>query len=342
MPPRTAPSATVCPHRRRAALIAAGASALVAAIAQLTPGPARAQANDKPLKIILPVGAGSGVDTIARAAQPALIKALGGQPVIIENLPGAGGVTGASVLAKAAPDGLTIGIVSNNHVINPSVYKKMPFDTVEDFTEISVLGTTPMVLVVNPAKVPAKNAKELVAFLKARPDAYNYASSGNGTVLHLAAELFVDEAGVPIRHIPYKGAGPMIADLVGGQVELGVLALPAIQGQLKNGSLRAIGVMSAKRNAAAPDVPTFAEQGMPGVEIEGWFAVIAPAKLPPAEVRRIHDAFVTAFNTAEVKEAMARQGNDIHPSTPEAAAAFFRSEVARYAKLVKKANITLD
>ena len=329
-------------NQRRSVLIAASLSALLLAAVALMPGRARAQANDKPLKIILPVGTGSGVDTIARTAQVALSKALGGQPVVIENLPGAGGITGASALAKAAPDGLTIGIVSNNHVINPSVYKKMPYDTVEDFTEISVLGTTPLVLVVNPAKVPAKNAKELVAFLKARPDAYNYASSGNGTILHLAAAVFVDEAAVPVKHIPYKGVGPMLADLMGGQVELGVLALPSIQGQLKGGSLRAIGVMSAKRTPAAPDLPTFAEQGMPGAEVEAWFAVLGPAKLPPAEVKRIHDAFVAAFDTPEVKEAMAKQGNDIHPSTPEAAAAFFRSEVAKYAKLVKKAGVQLD
>lgn len=302
---------------RRRLLLAVGLPLAALAAVAVWPGASRAQAGDRPpLKIILPVGAGSGVDTITRAAQAALAKALG-QPVVIENLPGAGGITGTSAIAKAAPDGLTIGVVSNNHVINPSVYKKMPYDTVADFTEISVMGTTPMVLVVNPAKVPAKTAKELVAFLKARPDAYNYASSGNGTILHLAAEVFVDEAGVPIRHIPYKGVGPMVADLIGGQVELGVLSLPSVQGQIRNGTLRPIGVMSARRSAAAPDLPTFAEQGMPGVEVEGWFAVVGPARLPPAEVKRIHEAFVAAYNTPEVKEAMARQGNDIHPSTPE-------------------------
>jgi len=301
-----------------------------------------AQTTDKPLRIILPVGAGSGVDTIVRAVGPALSKALGGQPVMIENLPGAGGITGTASLVKAAPDGLTIGVVSNNHVINPSVYKKIPFDSIEDITAISVIGSTPMVLVVNPAKVPAKNVKELIAFLKARPDAYNYASSGNGTILHLAAEMFVDEAGVVIRHIPYKGSGPMIADLIGGQVEMGVLALPAIQGHLKNGALRAIGVGGQSRSAAAPEIPTIAEQGLPNYDASGWFAVIAPAKLPAAEVKRLHAAFITAFATPEVKEAMARQGNDIHPSTPEAAARFFRSETERYAKLVRKSDIKVD
>lgn len=321
-------------HRRLITLLATGL--LCAA------PPLWAQTTDKPLRIILPVGAGSGVDTIVRAVGPALSKALGGQPVMIENLPGAGGITGTASLVKAAPDGLTVGVVSNNHVINPSVYKKIPFDSIEDITAISVIGSTPMVLVVNPAKVPAKNVKELIAFLKAKPDAYNYASSGNGTILHLAAEMFVDEAGVVIRHIPYKGSGPMIADLIGGQVELGVLALPAIQGHLKSGALRAIGVGGQSRSTAAPEIPTIAEQGLPNYDASGWFAVIAPAKLPAAEVKRLHAAFTAAFATPEVKEAMARQGNDIHPSTPEAAARFFRSETERYARLVKKSDIKVD
>jgi len=321
-------------HRRLITLLATGLLCVTPTL--------WAQTTDKPLRIILPVGAGSGVDTIVRAVGPALSKALGGQPVMIENLPGAGGITGMASLVKAAPDGLTIGVVSNNHVINPSVYKKIPFDSIEDITAISVIGSTPMVLVVNPAMVPAKNVKELIAFLKARPDAYNYASSGNGTILHLAAEMFVDEAGVVIRHIPYKGSGPMIADLIGGQVEMGVLALPAIQGHLKNGALRAIGVGGQSRSAAAPEIPTIAEQGLPNYDASGWFAVIAPAKLPAAEVKRLHAAFITAFATPEVKEAMARQGNDIHPSTPEAAARFFRSETERYAKLVRKSDIKVD
>ena len=297
---------------------------------------------DKPLRIILPISAGSGVDTIARASVVALTKALGGQPVVIENLPGAGGITGASALAKAAPDGLTIGLVSNNHVINPSVFKKLPYDTLADFTPISVMGATPFVLVVNPAKVAAHNVKELVALLKAKPDAYNYGSSGNGTVIHLAGEMFVDEAQVVIRHIPYKGTGPMVTDLIGGQVELGVVALPAVQAHIKSGALRAIGICGSARTPAAPDIPTIAEQGLPNYNIEGWFAVIGPAKLPADQVKRIHNAFVLAFAAPDVKEAMAKQGNVINPSTPEAAAQFMRAEMARYAALAKKSGITLD
>jgi tripartite-type tricarboxylate transporter receptor subunit TctC len=322
------------PLTRRLALGAIAQACTLTAWAQSTP--------DKPLRIILPIGAGSGVDAIARVAAPALMKTLGGQPVVMENLPGAGGITGASALAKAAPDGLTIGIVSNNHVINPSVFKKMPYDTLADFTPISIMGATPFVLVVNPAKVPARNVKELIALLKAKPDAYNYASSGNGTVIHLAGEMFVDEAQVKIRHIPYKGTGPMVTDLIGGQVELGVVSLPAVQAHLKSGALRAIGLCGSARTPAAPDIPTIAEQGLPNYSIEGWFAVLGPAKLPADQVKRIHDAFVAAYASPEVKEAMAKQGNVINPTSPEAATQFFRSEMARYAVLAKKAAIALD
>lgn len=314
---------------------------LVLAACAMTALPAFAQ-SDKTLRIILPVGAGSGVDTIARAAVPSLIKALGGQAVVIDNLPGAGGITGTSVLAKAAPDGLTIAMVSNNHVINPAVYKKIPYDTVADFTPIAIMGATPFVLVVNPAKVAAKNVQELIALLKAKPEAYNYASSGNGTIIHLAGEMFVEEAKVQVRHIPYKSTGAMVTDLIGGQVEMGVIALPAAQAHLKSGALRAIGLCGKTRTPAAPELATIAEQGLPNYDIEGWFAVLAPAKLPEIQIKRIHEAFVAAFNTPEVKEAMAKQGNLINPSTPEAAARYLRSEMTRYAALAKKAGIVLD
>jgi tripartite-type tricarboxylate transporter receptor subunit TctC len=317
-------------------------TALIAATLTLTAVAGGAYAADKPLRVVLPIGAGSGVDTIVRAAGPSLTKALGGQPVVIENLPGAGGTTGTLQVVKAAPDGQTIGVVSNNHVVNPSVYKKMPFDALNDLTPISVVGATPFVLVVNPAQVPAKNAKELQAFLKAKPGNYNYASSGNGTIIHLAGEMFVDAAGVDVKHIPYKSTGAMVADLIGGQVQMGVVAVPAVQGHLKSGALRAIGVMGKQRVPSLPDVPTIAEQGFPDVDIAGWFAVIGPPKLPPAEVKRLHAAVVSAFAMPETKEAMAKQENVIEPMTPEASAQFFRTEQERYARLVKKANITLD
>ena len=307
--------------------------ALVAAL------PSFAQ-SEKLTKLILPFAAGSGVDVITRASSKSLAAALGGA-VVIENQPGAGGIVGTSALVKSVPDGATLSVVSNNHVIYPSVYKSLPFDPINDITPIAVMGTTPMVLVVNP-KVAAQNSNELIALLKAKPDAMNYASSGNGTILHLAAEMFLDEAGVKAKHIPYKGVGPMITDLIGGQVDFGVLALPAIQAHLKSGALRAIGTSSKARLAAAPEIPTFAEQGLPGYLVEGWFAVIGPKNLPAAEVKRVHAAFTSAFASAEVKETMNKQGNSIAISSPEASAAFFKSEMDKYAKLVKKAGVKLD
>lgn len=309
-----------------------------AALAALVP--AQGQMGERAVKFILPVATASGVDTITRAAQPALSKALAA-PVVVENQPGAGGIVGTSALVKSPPDGYTLSIVSNNHVIYPSVYKSVPFDAVADITPIAVIGSTPIVIVVN-SKVPASNAKELIALLKANPGKYNYGSSGNGTILHLAAAMFFDEAGVMATHVPYKGVGPMLTDLIGGQVEIGALSLPSVQQHLKSGALRAIGVGTAQRLAAAPEIPTMVEQGLPNYLVEGWFAVIGPAKMTPADVKRIHNAFATAFATPDVREAMAKQGNTINVSTPEYANQFFRSELAKYAKLVKKTGIELQ
>lgn len=313
----------------------------IAAAALLAGAPGVHAQGDKPVRFILPVATASGVDTITRAAAPALAKALG-HPVVVDNQPGAGGIVGTQQLVKAAPDGFTLSIVSNNHVIYPSVYKSLPFDPVNDITPIAVIGATPIVVVVNPNKIAAKNVKELVDLLKAKPSAYNYGSSGNGTILHLAAEMFFDEAGVKIQHVPYKGVGPMLTDLIGGQVDIATLALPSIQQHLKSGALRAIGVGTATRLAAAPEIPTVVEQGLPGYLVEGWFAVIGPKGLPAAEVKRIHAAVTAAFAAPEVKEAMARQGNTINISTPEYAGQFFRSELAKYALLVKKAGVELQ
>ena len=296
--------------------------------------------SDTVLRVILPNATGSGVDAITRAAQDALGKPLG-RTVIVENQPGAGGIVGMSALARAAPDGGTIGVVSNNVVIFPSVYKTLPFNMPGDFTPIAICGSTPMILVVNP-KVAATNSKELIALLKAKPGDMNYASGGNGTILHLATELYLDQAGAKAPHIPYKGVGPMLTDLIGGQVQFATAALPSVQGHLKSGALRAIGTTTAQRIAAAPEIATFVEQGLPGVVIDAWFAVIGPKGMALANVQRIHAGVVAAFAVPEVREMMARQGNVIDVGTPEQAHSFFRSEMARFAALVKKAGIELQ
>ena len=297
---------------------------------------ARAQI-ERPVRFILPISAGSGVDTIVRASAAAIGKALG-QTVVVENQPGAGGVVGTQAMIKAPPDGMTLSVVSNNHVIYPSVLKSLPFDPLNDITPIAVLGGAPLVLVVNP-KLPAKDLKSFISLLKSNPGRYNYASPGNGTILHLAAEIFKDLSGTFSTHIPYRGFGPMMQDIVAGQVDWGVGALAAVAGQVKAGNLRALCVSSLARSPAAPDIPTSAEAGLPFFVVEGWFAVVGPKGLRTEDVKRIHAAFRTAFATAEVKEAMAKQGNIIKISTPEAAQEFFGAELKRYARVVKRAGV---
>ena len=303
----------------------------------LAAGAAFAQ-QDRPVRFVLPNAPGSGVDAITRAAQPAFAKALGA-PVVVENQTGAGGVIGLQTLARSAPDGHTLAVVSNNVVIFPSVLKSLPFDVLADFTPIALVGSTPMVLVVNPAKMAATSHKEFVALVKGKPDAFNYGSSGSGTILHLAMELYLDAAGIKVRHIPYKGVGPMVSDLLGGQVDFAAAALPSVQGHIASGKLRAIGVFPAQRTPAAPQIATFAEQGLANFEVEAWFAVIGPKGMSAATVKKVHDAVSAAFNDAAVKEAMAKQGNTIQISTPEQAQAAFRSEMAKYAALVRKVGL---
>jgi tripartite-type tricarboxylate transporter receptor subunit TctC len=318
---------------RRTLLSAALALAASAPWAQ-TPG-------EKTVKFILPNATGSGVDAITRAAQPALAKALG-HPIVVENQPGAGGIVGLQALAKSAPDGFTLSVVSNNVVILPSVYKTVPFDMPGDFTPIAVIGATPIVLVVNPQKVPAKDHKEFAALLKSKPDQFNYGSGGNGTILHLTGEQYVGEVGASAKHIPYKGVGPFVTDLIGGQIDFGTLALPSVQQHIASGALRAIGIGSAQRSPAAPNIPTFVEQGAPNYVVEAWFGVLGPKGMAAADVKRVHDALKAAFADPAVKEAMDKQGNTIAISTTEFAQSYFRTEKDKYAKLVKKAGIELQ
>ena len=318
------------PNRRQALSWVAAATATFA-------GQAWAQA-DRTIKFILPNATGSGVDAITRAAAPALAKALG-HAVVVENQTGASGVIGLQALSKNPPDGFTLSVVSNNVVIFPSVMKSLPFNMPGDFTPIAVVGSTPMVLVVNPQKVAASGSREFIAALKGRPGGFNFGSGGTGTILHLAAEMFLDVAKLSAKHIPYKGVGPMVTDLLGGQIDFAVVALPSVQQHIKSGALRAIGMCADKRTAAAPEVPTFVEQGLTDYVMEAWFAVIGPKGMSGADVKRIHDGVVAAFNDAAVRDTMAKQGNTIAISSPEQAQRSFQSELLRYAALVKKVGI---
>lgn len=321
---------------KREFLLKSASAGLAFGLTQFAPF-ALAQA-ERGVRFVLPNATGSGVDAITRAAQPAFSKAFAAN-VIVENQPGAGGVLGLQTLAKSVPDGTTLSLVSNNVVILPSVLKALPFNMETDFTPISTVGSTPLVMVVNPQKISATNSRELIALLKAKPDTYNFASSGTGTILHLATEMFLEQAGVKARHIPYKGVGPMVTDLLGGQVEFGTLALPSVMQHIKSGALRAIGVGEPQRISIAPDIPTFVEQGMPNYIVDAWFAIIGPKGMTPETSKRVHQAIVTAFNDPATKAAMDRQGNRINIRTPEETAVYFKNELQKYAALVKAAGI---
>jgi len=303
----------------------------------LAASPLAAAAQDRVVRFVLPNATGSGVDAITRAMQPALGKLIGAN-VVVENQPGAGGIVGLQTLARAQPDGATLSVVSNNVVIFPHIHKSLPFAMPDDFAVITVCGYTPVVLVAHP-KVAAKDAKELVALMKAKPDGLTYGSSGAGTILHLAAAMFLDETGTQARHVPYKGVGPMVTDLLGGHVDFVTAALPSVQQHLKSGALRAIGVATDRRVAAAPDIPTFVEQGVPKYVVEAWFAVLGPKGLPAADVQRLRDAVAAALASPEVKEVMDRQGNVINVLPVDAANRFVRAEMVKYGALAKKIGL---
>lgn len=314
-------------------------SALAVLLAVSCLGTALAQ-SDKPLRMIVPLAAGSTVDAVARAIAPGFGKATG-HPIIVENIVGAGGIPGTSQLVKAPKDGLTLGMISSNHVINPGIYKTIPYDSLKDITPIAVLATVPVVLVVNPA-LPVKNVKELLAYAKANPDKLNYGSAGNGSTLHLASELLISETGIAMKHVPYRGTGPLITDLIGGQVQLAFVSISQVAPQVKAGALRALAVSTPARSAALPDVPTVAEAGVPGYSFDAWIALIGPGGLPKSIVDANYAAIKTALASPEAQSAMAAQGLTILDTGPDLAPAFFKSELAKHQRLVKQSGATLD
>jgi tripartite-type tricarboxylate transporter receptor subunit TctC len=296
--------------------------------------------SDKPIRVVVPLSAGSTVDAVARAMSNQMAKVTG-HPIVIDNLAGAGGMTGTVQVVNAPKDGLTVGMISSNHVINPSIYKKVPFDSLKDITPITVIGTVPLVLVVHPS-VKANNAKELVALMKAKPGTLNLGSAGYGSTLHLAGVMFGNEAGVAISHIPYKGTGPLTSDLVGGQVDMGFISVTAAAPHIKSGKLRAIGVSTKTRSAVLPDVPTLAESGLPNYSFDAWIALVGPAGLPAPLVQKYYTDMKTVLAQKEVQDALAQQGITVINSTPEQAVPFFKSEMEKHAKLVKQSGATAD
>lgn len=296
--------------------------------------------SDKPIRVVVPLSAGSTVDAVARAMSHQMARVTG-HPIVIENLPGAGGMTGTVQVVNAPKDGLTLGMISSNHVINPGIYKKVPFDTLKDITSITVIGTVPLVLVVHPS-VKASNTRELVELMKAKPGTLNLGSAGNGSTLHLAGVMFGNEAGVEIRHIPYKGTGPLTSDVVGGQVDMAFISVTAAAPHIKSGKLRAIGLSTRTRSPVLPEVPTLAESGLPNYGFDAWIALVGPAGLPAPMVQKVYADTKTVLAQKDVQDALAAQGINLINSTPEQAAPFFKSELEKHARLVKQSGATAD
>jgi tripartite-type tricarboxylate transporter receptor subunit TctC len=295
----------------------------------------------KPIKLVVPFPPAGSTDLSARAVADKLGQRLG-QPVIVENKPGAGGNIGSDVVAKSPPDGYTllVGTVGT-HAINSSLYSKVPYDHVKDFAPVIFLSKTPNVLVVHP-NVPAKTVKELIDLAKSKPNELTFASSGNGTSIHLSAELFKSLGGVQMTHIPYKGSGPMLVDLIGGQVNLAFDNLSASIQHIRAGKLRALAVTTAARWPTVPELPTVSEAGVPGYEAFSWNAIFAPAGTPKAIVERLAREIDAILQAPETKAFFAGQGAEGGGGTPEQLAEFVKVETAKWAKVVKESGAKVD
>jgi tripartite-type tricarboxylate transporter receptor subunit TctC len=295
----------------------------------------------KPIRFVVPYPAGGPLDTVARLLGQKVSESVK-QPVIVDNKPGAGGNIGADAVAKSAPDGYTIllGAVAT-HAINPTLYKSIPYDAARDFIPVTQVASTPNVLVVNPS-VPAANVREFIAYAKANPGKLNFGSGSTGSAGHLAGELFKAMAGVDMTHVPYKGAAPAMNDLIGGQIQLMFDNLASALGQVRAGRVRALAVTTATRTPLAPELPTIAESGLPGFDINTWFGIFVPANTPREVVDRLHGEFTRALALPDVKERMLTLGAEPVGSTPEEFAAYIRAEGAKYARVIKASGAKAD
>jgi len=314
----------------------------IAAIAVATTSGAQTPAYPaKPVRLVVPFPPGGATDIIARAVAQKLGETWG-QSIVVDTRPGAGGNIGTELVAKAAPDGYTLEMGTvGTHAINASVYTKIPFDNIKDFAPIILVAGVPNVLEVNPS-LPINSVQELIAYAKANPGKLNFASSGNGTSIHLSGELFKVMAGVQMTHVPYKGSAPALQDLIGGNVQLMFDNLPPSLPQIKSGKLRALAVTSATRAPALPDVPTIAESGLPGFEASSWFGLVAPAGTPPAIIARINAEVATWLASPEGKEKLAAIGANAAGGSPEDFARHIQAETAKWAKVVKESGAKVD
>jgi tripartite-type tricarboxylate transporter receptor subunit TctC len=308
----------------------------------LVSGTALAQSYpSKPIRIVIAQAPGSATDVISRVVGNRLSEALG-QPVVIEAKPGAGGALGTEAAARSAPDGYTLFMANNStHGSNPALYPKLPYDAVKDFAPISLVASVPYVLVVDPS-LPANSVAELVALAKSKPGKMNYASAGNGSTHHFCGELLKSSAGLDIQHVPYKGSPPAIAGLLGGEVSMMFANLTDIGAQLKAGKLRALAVTTAKRAPSLPDVPTLAEAGVPGFEIQSWFGLLAPAGTPAPIVARLNTETLKVLGRADVQSTLGAQGLELAPGTPGEFAAHIKSEIDKFTRIARAAGIKAE
>jgi len=316
-------------------------AALLAAASLISFNAACAPYPDKPIHFVVPYPAGGPLDAVARLLAQKVSDRLK-QPVVVDNKPGAGGNIGADLVAKSAPDGYTLlmGAVAT-HAINPTLYASIPYDAQKDFIAVTQIASTPNVLVVNPS-LPVHDVKEFIAYAKANPGKLNFGSGSTGSAGHLAGELFKSMAGVQMTHIPYKGAAPAMNDLIGGQIQLMFDNLASSLAQVKAGKIRALAVTTAKRTPLAPDLPTIAESGLAGFDINTWFGLFVPANTPHEIVSLLHDEFVRALDQPDVREKMTAMGAEPVGSTPEQFAAYIRSEAQKYARIIKASGAKAD
>lgn len=315
-----------------AALVALTLSA--SAYAQSGPYPTR------PIRIVVPQSAGASTDLTARLMGQKLSVALG-QPVVIDNRPGAGSIIGTDLVAKAAPDGYTLLVVASSITLNPTLHKDLPFDPLRDLAPITQLSAFPNMLVVHPS-LPVKNVKELIALARAKPGTINYGSSGSATGTHLSAELFKYMTGIDLVHVPYKGGGPAVQALLGGQVQLNFATIVTVLPHVRAGKLRAIAVTTARRSPSAPDVPTIAESGVPGYDHGPWNGFLAPARTPRPIILRLNEEVVRILQAPETKTVFASEGAEPVGNKPDEFGAIIKSETAKWAKVIRAAGIKAD
>ncbi len=296
---------------------------------------------NRPIRIVVPFSPGGAADVPARILGQKLSETLG-QQVIIDNRPGAGSTIGAESVAKASPDGYTLLFLTNTHFVSAALYKKLAYDALNDFVPITEVGNAPNVLVVHPA-LPAKSVKELIALAKSRPGKIDFASSGNGSSQHLFGALFMSMTGTNMMHIPYKGSGPATADLISGQVQVGFPGIAIALPQVKSGRLRALGVTSAKRSLEMPDVPTIDEAGVKGYDATLWLGLAAPKATPREIIAKLHGEILRTLRMPDVQKALLATGTETSfQDTPEKFGVFLRSEMAKWAKVVKDSGATVN